>query len=195
MLTVEDIQSAEYVVWLFRMRPKHWEWVALQSASLAELMAWWITWTPTITICIWHPIYSFWIHDSNGPSQQAHWWLASKSCTGTCSSWRLYSDWHYSCHQIHYTTLWTKIPIKLQMRVMCHIQNVPRGLSGMQIQTRISAKCKNVQRPDANVPDIPVDLTSPPMYLQTLPGPPGAKQHAFRCHRSILTWFWKLQQV
>ena len=34
-----------------------------------------------------------------------------------------------------------------------------------------SAKCKSVRKPQANLPDTPVDLTSAPKYFQMLPGP------------------------
>jgi len=47
-----------------------------------------------------------------------------------------------------------------------------------------SAKCKSVRKPPANLPDIPVALTSASKYFQMLPGPPGALQRALRlCKR------------
>jgi len=60
---------------------------------------------------------------------------------------------------------------------------------------RISAKCKSVQMPQANLPDTAADLTSASKYFQMLPGPPGAEQSALRLHTSILRGFWKHLQL
>ena len=54
-----------------------------------------------------------------------------------------------------------------------------------------SAKCKSVQKPHANLPDIPVALTSASKYFTMLPGPAGALQSALRHCKSILRCPWK----
>jgi hypothetical protein len=57
-----------------------------------------------------------------------------------------------------------------------------------------SARCKSVQKPHANLPDTPVDLTSAPKSFQILPGPPGANWGALRLCKSILRCTWNLLQ-
>jgi len=72
----------------------------------------------------------------------------------------------------------------------------PYGVyDGMWEIRDISAKCKSVGMPHANVPDTPVHLTSSPKHFPMLPGPPRAKQSALRLCKRILRCSWKYLQL
>jgi len=59
----------------------------------------------------------------------------------------------------------------------------------------ISAQCKSVWKPHANLPDNPVNHTSAANHFQICWGPPGAKQSALRLYHSILRCFFPDNQI
>jgi hypothetical protein len=58
-----------------------------------------------------------------------------------------------------------------------------------------SVNCKSVRKQQPILPDTPVDRTGASKYLQTLPGPSGAKHTTFRLYNSILRCSWQHLQL
>jgi len=107
--------------------------------------------------------------------------------------------WMYVCmYVIVYQCVYVSVKSqKFYVNWLCTEHECNRRCNWRLMTTKYDAlaKCKSVWKPNANLPDTLVALTSASKYFQILPAPPGTLQSALRLCKTILRCSWKHLQL